>query len=75
MTDMCEYIVYYMDKTSLLGREVDLNSLMSRQDESILGDVEVRIVVGAVQDLDQGRSLRRKIRNVVDIPLSLARCL
>ena len=58
---MCEYIVYYMDKKSLLGREVDLNSLMSRQDESILGDVEVRIVVGAVQDLDQGRSLRRKI--------------
>lgn len=56
----------------LLGREVNLDRLVSGKDECVLGDVEVRGVVGTVQDLNESGDIRGEVGDVVDVPLSLA---
>lgn len=56
----------------LLGREVNLDRLISGKNERVLGDVEVRGVVGTVQDLNESGDIRGEVRHVVDVPLSLA---
>lgn len=63
---------YIIKSMILLGREVNLDRLVSGKNECVLGDVEVRRVVGTVQDLNESGDVRGKVRDVVDIPLSLA---
>lgn len=55
--------------------ENDLNNLVSRKNEGVLGDIEVIGAVGTIENFDEGRNLGCKIANIVNIPLGLTSSL
>jgi hypothetical protein len=59
-------------RVGLLGREGDIDDLVSGKDEGIFGDIEVSGFVCASEDLDESGNDGREVRDVVDVPLSLA---
>jgi hypothetical protein len=54
------------------GWEDDLDGLVSREDEGVLGRVEVAGLGSAVNDLLESGNLGREVGYTVDVPLSLA---
>lgn len=70
-----EVVTVEMDRVSIIiivGREGNINNLVARKNEGVLGDVEVRSIISASEDLNEGRDDGRDVGDVVDIPLSLA---
>lgn len=54
------------------GREDNFDSLVSREDEGVLSNIEVVLLSSAFENLLKGRSLGREVGNAVDVPLSLS---
>jgi len=56
----------------IIDRESDIDDLVLRKDEGILRNVEVAGFAGTIKDLDEGGGSRRDVRDVVNVPDSLA---
>jgi len=70
-----EVVTVEMDRVGIViivGREGYIDNLVSGKDEGIFSDIEVSGFVCASEDLNESGNDGREVRDVVDVPLSLA---
>jgi hypothetical protein len=56
---------------NVLGRECNLDDLVRRRHERILGDVKGSATICAIKDLHKGRNNRGNVGDIIDLPLGL----